>query len=1003
MKTLTKLVLTFGLLSWIVTNSNAQHQHKEPEEPIKIGKVEKLLAPLTSKKSAKNEKPSFSLKTSEQTTYTTEVHYKSIKKNGYFVAGSLKNKENTSFFLSAEGNALRGHLIDFDKRLAYKYYSDEEGNVYSQEVDIHSLLCVDYDAAPDSAFAESVTSDKVTLKAAYDLQSLPGAAGCVMLDFDGQYVSGTLWNNGNPINAASANMTDAQIQEFWELVSEDYRPFNVNITTSESVFNTYPRNRRMRCIVTPTNTAAPGAGGVAYVGSFAWNDDTPCWVFMTNPKVGGDAAAHEIGHTFGLGHDGRTNPAEEYFLGHEEWAPIMGAAYYVNVGQWSKGEYAYANNFQDDMAIIASSTYGVGYRSDDHSNNISGATPLIIESNGNVPSSNSGVITTAGDWDYFSFATAGGNISLHVNTVSRHGDLDIVARLYDSNGAQIGQWDPSGLNATVTASLDAGTYYLAVDGIGMGNPETDGYTDYASVGSYWITGTIPAATVPQSPYADAISIPGIVEMENYDNGGEGVAYHDADASNKSGAYRSNGVDIEACTEGGFNIDYSVSGEWLEYTVNVASTANYTMNVRVASPIGGSFHVEMDGSDISGVQTVPNTGGWQTWKTVSTNVNLTTGKHIMRFFIDQQEFNTNNITFSINEPSGEDITDLGGTISAQYDDSPSAERFPNLTDNNTNTKYLTFHASTWIQYKATGNFIVTGYSITSANDAAERDPLSWTLQGSTDGSSWTTIDSRSGIDFPNRLQTLNFEFTNSSAYQYYRFNLNNNSGSILQLAEVEIFGIAAETMDVIEAETMTYNSGVITETCDEGGENVGSIDTGDWMSYAGIEIPYSGTYTVSYRVASESTGGQLSLDHSSGATILHYVDIPVTGGWQTWTTVSKTMTLEAGVYDFGIYAQAGGWNINWFSISYLGAESPKKATTLAEDKKCDITIFPNPATDWLHISGVDDDTQLEIYTTTGKLIKTSQGNAINVESLQHGIYLIQIKSDNSTTIGKFIKR
>jgi hypothetical protein len=151
--------------------------------------------------------------------------------------------------------------------------------------------------------------------------------------------------------------------------------------------------------------------------------------------------------------------------------------------------------------------------------------------------------------------------------------------------------------------------------------------------------------IVQSPYQDVISIPGTVEVENYDNGGNGRSYHDADVSNKTGAYRSDGVDIETCNEGGYNICWSVTDEWLEYTVNVTESATYEMIARVASQVGGSFHVEIDGVDISGRQTVPNTGGWQIWQNVTANVNLSAGQHIMRFYVDAQEFNTNYISFS----------------------------------------------------------------------------------------------------------------------------------------------------------------------------------------------------------------------------------------------------------------------------------------------------------------------------------------------------------------------
>jgi hypothetical protein len=143
------------------------------------------------------------------------------------------------------------------------------------------------------------------------------------------------------------------------------------------------------------------------------------------------------------------------------------------------------------------------------------------------------------------------------------------------------------------------------------------------------------------------------------------------------------------------------------------------------------------------------------------------------------------------PKGQDITDLGGTISAQYQTgSPAGEAYTNLTDNNVGAKYLTFNASAWLQYQANANYIVTGYTITSANDAPERDPLNWTLQGSNNGSTWTTIDTRTNQDFPNRFQTRAFTFTNTTSYMYYRFNMTNNSGTILQLGEIELFGTPA---------------------------------------------------------------------------------------------------------------------------------------------------------------------------------------------------------------------
>lgn len=116
----------------------------------------------------------------------------------------------------------------------------------------------------------------------------------------------------------------------------------------------------------------------------------------------------------------------------------------------------------------------------------------------------------------------------------------------------------------------------------------------------------------------------------------------------------------------------------------------------------------------------------------------------------------------------------------------------------------------------------------------------------------------------------------------------------------------------EAESFSAMNGVDTEGCSEGGLNVGWIDQGDWMAYNSITIPTSGSYTIRYRVSSPS-GGVLSSDLNAGSIVLGNVGIPATGGWQNWTTVTQTVFLNAGTYNFGIFAQQGGWNLNWWSI------------------------------------------------------------------------------------------
>lgn len=145
-----------------------------------------------------------------------------------------------------------------------------------------------------------------------------------------------------------------------------------------------------------------------------------------------------------------------------------------------------------------------------------------------------------------------------------------------------------------------------------------------------------------SPFSGSpVAIPGKIEAENFDNGGEGVAYHDSDAQNAGGAYRTTGVDLEATTDsgGGSNVGWTSAGEWLGYTVNVTSAGTYALQARVASSgAGGTFHVEMGGSNKTGPMTIPNSGGWQSWTTLTATVNLGAGTQTMKVVEDSNGAN-----------------------------------------------------------------------------------------------------------------------------------------------------------------------------------------------------------------------------------------------------------------------------------------------------------------------------------------------------------------------------
>jgi hypothetical protein len=112
---------------------------------------------------------------------------------------------------------------------------------------------------------------------------------------------------------------------------------------------------------------------------------------------------------------------------------------------------------------------------------------------------------------------------------------------------------------------------------------------------------------------------------------------------------------------------------------------------------------------------------------------------------------------------------------------------------------------------------------------------------------------------------------------------------------------------VEAESYSKMSGVVLDQCSEGGQNVGGIQANDWMDYS-VNVPAAGSYKVNFRVA--GPGGQFQLRNAAG-TSLATVTAPATGGYQTYTTVSATVTLPAGQQTLRIYAVTGGYNINWF--------------------------------------------------------------------------------------------
>lgn len=152
----------------------------------------------------------------------------------------------------------------------------------------------------------------------------------------------------------------------------------------------------------------------------------------------------------------------------------------------------------------------------------------------------------------------------------------------------------------------------------------------------------------QGPYEGVAQvIPGVVEAERYDTGGEGVAYHDEEIENKSGAFRNDGVDIEGDEEGGYKLGWLISGEWLTYTVDVKNTAVYNWKALVSSENeNASFRLYLDDEEITELIEVPTTESWSSYSEISgSTIELPQGLHTLKIYVEGSWFNLDKITFT----------------------------------------------------------------------------------------------------------------------------------------------------------------------------------------------------------------------------------------------------------------------------------------------------------------------------------------------------------------------
>jgi glucan endo-1,3-alpha-glucosidase len=443
--------------------------------------------------------------------------------------------------------------------------------------------------------------------------------------------------------------------------------------------------------------------------------------------------------------------------------------------------------------------------------------------------------TTANDYYYSTGSVAGQTISTPTTATptfspaaGNYSSAQTVTINDATSGAKI-YYTTNGSTPTTSSTLYSGAITVsaseAIEAIAAASGDLN---SAVATATYTITAS------GEGPYGGTpVSIPGTVMAENYDTGGQGVAYNVTSTNGSDNAYRSDGVDLETATSPatGNDLGWTAAGQWFRYTVNVATAGSYTVSFLVASPaaVADAFHLSnSSGTNLSGSVAVPATGGYQTWVTVTATVTLPAGTQTLTVNEDAAGWNIDSLKFASSTSA------CGGGGIVAYGGTPAAVPGTVMAEN----------------YDTCGQGV--SYNVTS---------------------------------------------TNGSANSY------RSDGVDLEAA-----------------------------TAPATGNDLGWTAAGQWFKYT-VNVSTAGTYTVSILVASPTAvADAFHLSNSSGTNLSGSVAVPATGGYQTWVTVTTTVTLPAGIQTLTVNQDAGGWNIDSLKFASSGGGScttaPSAPTGLA---------------------------------------------------------------------------
>jgi len=475
------------------------------------------------------------------------------------------------------------------------------------------------------------------------------------------------------------------------------------------------------------------------------------------------------------------------------------------------------------------------------------------------------------------------------------------------------------------------------------------------------------AQAAEGPYGGTPApIPGTVQAENYDTGGQGVAYNVTSVNGTANSYRSDGVDLEVTTDtgGGYNMGWTATGQWFRYTVNVASAGTYTVTFRVSaiSAVTDALHISnSSGTNLSGNINVPATGAWQTWTNVTAAVSLPAGQQTLTINQDHAGWNFNYLSFAATGgPFGGTPAAIPGTVQAEnYDLGGQGVGYSVSSVNGTANSYrsdgVDLEATTdtgggdnlgwtaggqWFKYTvnvaAAGTYNVS-FRLASLNGVSDGLHISNSSGANLSGNitvpstggwqAWTNVTAT--VTLPAGRQTLTINQDNAGwNINYVNFTGAGGEGPYGGTPAAVPGTVQAENYDTggqgvgyqvssTNGSANNYRSdGVDLETTSDtgGGYDLGWTAGGQWFRYT-VNVASAGTYTIGFRVAAPAAvTDAFHVSNSSAQNLTGSVNVPATGGYQTWTDVSVTVTLPAGQQVLTLDQDNGGWNINYMTFT-----------------------------------------------------------------------------------------